>query len=72
MFGWLRKGPLLGTELTQWQFSCFGWLLRHTGGVDALAQLPLIQPTPRFFPDRGLRDHAMAQAISPAYAATPA
>src|SRR5579859_862942 len=63
MFGWFRKGSLLGSELTQWQFDCFGWLLRHTGGVEALRQLPLVQPTPRFFPDRGLQGHALAEAI---------
>lgn len=63
MFGWFRKGSLLGSELTQWQFDCFGWLLRHTGGVDALRQLPLVQPTARFFPDRGLQGHALAETI---------
>lgn len=63
MFGWFRKGPLLGSELTQWQFDCFAWLLRHTGGASALAQLPLVHPTPRFFPDRGLQGHAMAEAV---------
>nr|WP_199048044.1 hypothetical protein [Dyella sp. ASV24] len=63
MFGWFRKGTLLGSELTHWQFDCFGWLLQHTGGLDALRQRPLVLPTPRFFPDRGLQGHAMAEAI---------
>ncbi|MDR3447016.1 MULTISPECIES: hypothetical protein [unclassified Dyella] len=63
MFGWFRKGTLLGSELTHWQFDCFGWLLRHTGGLDALRQRPLVQPTPQFFPERGLQGHAMAEAI---------
>lgn len=63
MLGWFRNGTLLGSELTQWQFECFGWLLRHAGGMDALVQRPLVQPSPRFFPDRGLQGHAMAEAI---------
>jgi hypothetical protein len=63
MLGWFRRGTLLGSELTQWQFDCFGWLLRHTGGMDALKARPLVQPTPRFFPDRGMHGHAMAEAM---------
>ena len=63
MFGWFRKGTLLGGELSQWQFDCFGWLLRHCGGMDALRQRPLVQPTPRFFPERGLTGQAMAEAL---------
>ncbi|SFS09050.1 hypothetical protein SAMN05216570_2505 [Dyella sp. OK004] len=63
MFGWFRKGTLLGSELTEWQFECFDWLLRHTGGIQALKQRSLVLPTPQAFPDRGLKGHAFAEAI---------
>lgn len=63
MFGWFRKRTLLGSELTEWQFECFDWLLRHTGGIQALKQRSLILPTPQAFPDRGLKGQAFAEAI---------
>jgi hypothetical protein len=63
MFGLFSKGSLLGEELTQWQFDCFGWLLRHTGGFEAFKRRQPIQPTPKFFPSRGLRGHALAEHI---------
>jgi len=63
MLGWFRRDALLECELAQWQFDCFGWLLRHTGGFDALRRRPLVQPTPRFFPERGLQGHALAEAV---------
>ncbi len=63
MLGWFRRKSLLGDELSAWQFDCCQWLLRHTGGFPALRESPMVQPTPRFFPDRGLRGTAMADAI---------
>jgi hypothetical protein len=63
MFGWLRKEALLDAELTAWQFDCFDWLLRHTGGVEALQSRTLILPTRECFPQRGQRDTAFAVAV---------
>ena len=63
MLGIFRRGPLLGEELTAWQFDCFAWLLRHTGGLSALRQRRLIQPTAQHFPQRGIADHALAAAL---------
>ena len=63
MFGLFRRGALLGTELSDWQFGCFEWLLRHTGGLEAFQQRRLIQPTPQFFPHDGSRGHAFAEMI---------
>jgi hypothetical protein len=58
-----RRGSLLGEELTAWQFDCFAWLLRHTGGLSALRQHRLIQPTTQHFPQRGVVGHALAAAL---------
>lgn len=63
MFGLFRKGTLLGDELTAWQFDVFAWLLRHTGGVEALRRRRLILPTPAFFPQRAERSGAFAEAV---------
>lgn len=63
MFGWFQKGALLDADLTTWQFDCFEWLLRHTGGLEALQCRRLIFPTREFFPQRGQHDHAFAEAI---------
>lgn len=52
MLGWLRKEALLDAGQTAWQFECFDWLLRHTGGQEALRSRRLILPTPEFFPQR--------------------
>lgn len=63
MLGLFRKGTLLGDELTQLQFDCFAWLLRHTGGVDALKQRRIVFPTSAFFPGRPSPTHAFAESI---------
>lgn len=63
MFGWFLKGTLLDAEQTAWQFDCHEWLLRHTGGLEALRGRRLILPTREFFPQRGGNDPAFAEAI---------
>ena len=63
MFGWFRKEALLDAELTAWQFDCFDWLVRHTGGLEALRSRRLILPTREFFPQRGKHDAAFAEAV---------
>lgn len=63
MFGLFRKGTLLGDELTEWQFDVFAWLLRHTGGFEALRQRRLIYPTPAFFPQKSAQGKAFAESI---------
>jgi hypothetical protein len=63
MFGLFRRGPLLDTELAQWQFDCFEWLFQHTGGIEVFKQRRLILPTPQFFPHNGSRGHAFAEMI---------
>ena len=63
MFGRFRKEALLDAELTAWQFDCFDWLSRHTGGLEALRSRRLILPTRELFPQRGGRDTAFAEAV---------
>ena len=63
MFGRFRKKALLDAELTAWQFDCFEWLLRHTGGLEVLRSRRLILPTREFFPQRGGNDTAFAEAM---------
>jgi hypothetical protein len=50
-----KTKPFLPEELVQWQFETFGWLLRHTGGIESFASTVLVLPTDEFFPDKGLR-----------------
>lgn len=63
MWGLWRRGTLLGSELTEWQFGCFEWLLRHTGGLDAFRRRRMAVPTSACFPTHGLRGHALAAAL---------
>jgi len=63
MFGLFRKDALLDKELADWQFGCFEWLLRHTGGLESFRQRRLILPTPQFFPHDGSRGHTFAEMI---------
>ncbi|EIM03968.1 hypothetical protein UU5_00005 [Rhodanobacter sp. 115] len=63
MFGLFRKGPLLDTELSQWQFDCFEWLLQHSTASGSSWRRPLILPTPQFFPHDGSSGHAFAEMI---------
>lgn len=63
MFGWFRKEALLDAELTARQFNCFDWMLRHTGGLEALRSRRLILPTREFFPQRGKHDTAFAEEV---------
>lgn len=63
MFTLFRKGNLLDADLADWQFGCFAWLLKHTGGIDAFRQRQLILPTPQFFPNDGSRGLEFAEMI---------
>ncbi|WP_458071246.1 hypothetical protein [Rhodanobacter sp. BL-MT-08] len=63
IFGLFRKGPLLPADVAEWQFCCFEWLLKHTGGIDAYLQRRLILPTREFFPHDGSRGHELAERI---------
>jgi hypothetical protein len=63
MLGLFRKGTLLGDELTELQFACCNWLLRYTGGVDALSRRRIVFPTSAFFPGRPAVTHAFAESI---------
>jgi hypothetical protein len=63
LFGILKRRPLLDSSVVDWQFDCFAWLLRHSGGFHEFRKTRLIQPTDRFFPQRGLRGHELAEAI---------
>lgn len=50
MLAMFRRSPLLSPALSDWQFACFAWLLRHSGGIDALRRRRVVQPTPECFP----------------------
>ncbi len=63
MFGLFRQKPLLDPEAAEWQFDCFAWLLRNSGGFPRFRRTVLILPTERFFPQRGERGQAMAEAV---------
>jgi hypothetical protein len=65
MFGLFRRGTLLGTDLTEAQFDCFAWLLRHTGGMGAFRERRAIFPTPEFYRHEGARarDHTFAHSL---------
>lgn len=63
MFGLFRKGPLLGTDLAEAHFDCFAWLLRHTGGMNALRQGRMILPTPTYYQRSGAQGHEFAAVL---------
>ncbi len=63
MFGLFRRGALLDTELSDWQFGCFQWLLKHTGGIHPYRRRRLILPTREFFPHDGSQGHAFAEML---------
>ncbi len=63
MFGLFGSAPLIEPENANWQFECFEWLLRNTGGFKVFAKGSLVLPTNQFFPQRGLGGHALAEAL---------
>lgn len=64
MFGFFKTKPLLESDVVDWQFECFEWLLRNTGGMRAFhAETNLIKPTEEFFPHGGSAQAELAEAI---------
>ena len=61
---WLTGAkPLVPAEEEDWQFACFEWLLRNTGGFGRFRQAVAVLPTDAFFPQKGLRFPALQMAI---------
>ncbi len=47
MFGLFKSKPLLESDLVDWQFQCFEWLLRNTGGMRVLHEKTKLNKLPR-------------------------
>ncbi|HYD88485.1 MAG TPA: hypothetical protein VEA80_13500 [Vitreimonas sp.] len=60
---WGRKRRFLDPDLEEWHIACWGWLMRHLGGVDALRETALVLPTAEFFPRPEGEGRAVAEAI---------
>jgi hypothetical protein len=56
---WKRR-PVVDPEYAEFAFECFGWFLRHTRSFPGRR---LVQPTDRFFPQRGLQGHELVAAV---------
>lgn len=56
---WRTSSPLDADD-EEWQLECWGWLLRHFGGADALCKRSLILPTRAFFTPSQEQGHAAA------------
>jgi hypothetical protein len=64
MFGIFKSKPLLEPDFVDWQFQCFEWLLRNTGGMKAWQEgTKLIKPTEEFFPNGGNTQSELAESI---------
>lgn len=64
MFGLFKTKPLLESDVVDWQFECFEWLLRNTGGMRALREeTTLIKPTDEYFPNGGNTESELAESI---------
>jgi len=61
----LRSKPksFLDAARRDWQFACYGWLLRNGGGYAKFLDTTLVLPTLEHFPDRGMKGHAAVAAI---------
>jgi hypothetical protein len=64
ILAWLTGSmPLVSAEEAEWQWACFEWLLRGTGGYGRFRQVSIILPDDRFFPQKGLRSPALESAL---------
>jgi hypothetical protein len=55
--------PLITPEEEGWQFSCFEWLMRGTGGFGRFRHAVVVLPTDTFFPQKGQRSPALQEAL---------
>ena len=61
---WLTGAkPLVSADEEDWQFACFEWFLRNTGGFGRFRHSVAVLPTDAFFPQKGLRAPALQIAI---------
>ncbi|WP_340647173.1 hypothetical protein [Phenylobacterium sp.] len=58
--GLFGKSRFLEADLEDWIFETWAWLMRNLGGMEHLAQTPLIIPTPEFFPRTETEGHERA------------
>lgn len=64
MFGLFKTKPLLESDQVDWQFQCFKWLLRNTGGMRVFhEEKNLIKPTEEFFPHGGNTQAELVESI---------
>lgn len=60
MFG---RGRFLDGDVEDWHIECWAWLLRNSGGLEAIQKRPLILPNADFFTPTNLEGEAKAQHI---------
>jgi hypothetical protein len=58
-----RSRSVLDRDEEEWQLETWLWLVERLGGTRALRNVPLVMPTPRFFPPTDLEGHARAEHI---------
>lgn len=64
MFSFFSNRPLIEENQMDWQFECFKWLLRNTGGYSTLINGALVvQPTENHFPMGGGNNTEIAEAL---------
>ena len=63
MFGFFKRTPLIEPAVMDWQFDCFEWLLKNTGGFKVFSETVLVQPSSQFFPQHGMTGPELAEAL---------
>ncbi len=63
VFGFFKRAPLIESEAMNWQFDCFEWLFKNTGGFKVFSETVLVQPTNQFFPQHGITGQKLAEAL---------
>ncbi len=61
---WLMgRKPLVSEEEAEWQWACFEWLLRGSGGYGRFRHVVIVLANDDFFPQKGLRSPALESAL---------
>jgi hypothetical protein len=58
--GLFGKTRFLDPPVEDWCLETWGWLMANLGGMERLRQIPLVTPTPEFFPPTALQGHERA------------
>ena len=54
---------MIEPAVMDWQFDCFEWLLKNTGGFKVFSETVLVQPSSQFFPQYGMTGPELAEAL---------